>query len=146
MFGYDVVVIGGGQAGLSIGYMLKQLGLRFTILEKHGCIGTSWRNRYDSLVLYTPRYLNDLPALPFPGERGGLPDKNETADYLEQYAQFFALPLKLGVEVIRLERAEDAFLVYTRTRPVLRTRAVVVATVPFNCPIGPPCTAMQEVT
>lgn len=139
MFDYDAVVVGGGQAGLSIGYYLQKQGLRFIILEKKDRVGTSWRERYDSLVLFTPRAFNDLPGLPFPGERSGLPDKNEAAHYLEEYASHFQLPVQLGVQVVRVEKPSsdaDGFLVHTQER-VLTARAVIVATGPFQEPLWP---------
>ncbi|MDF2679273.1 MAG: oxidoreductase [Brevibacillus sp.] len=137
MLDYDVIVIGGGQAGLSIGYYLQQQGHRFIILEKNKRAGTSWRERYDSLVLFTPRSFNDMPGLPFPGERHGLPDKNEVAHYLEQYAHYFQLPIELGVEVIRLEKTGSrGFQVHTTER-ILYARSVVIATGPFHEPYWP---------
>lgn len=140
MHDYDVIVIGGGQAGLSIGYYLQQRGHRFVILEKSERVGTSWRERYDSLVLFTPRSFNDLPGLPFPGQRSGLPDKNEVAHYLELYAHHFQLPIELGVEVIRLEETDSpgspGFRVHTQER-ILLARSVVIATGPFHEPYWP---------
>ncbi|QRG69622.1 flavin-containing monooxygenase [Brevibacillus choshinensis] len=137
MFDYDVVVVGGGQAGLSIGYYLQQQGLRFIILEKQKRVGTSWRERYDSLVLFTPRAFNDLPGFPFPGDRNGLPYKDEVAHYLEEYARNFRLPILLDVQVLRVERASsEGFRVHTEHQ-VINARAVVVATGPFQEPFWP---------
>lgn len=133
---YDAIVIGGGQAGLAMGYYLQQQGLRFTILDKRGRVGESWRERYDSLVLFTPRRFNDLPGLPFPGQRDGLPDKNEAADYLENYAHHFGLPIQPGAEVSSLEQTEEGFRIYTQAR-TYQARTVVVATGPFHTPYVP---------
>jgi cation diffusion facilitator CzcD-associated flavoprotein CzcO len=83
---YEVIVIGGGQAGLAIGHYLKQDGRRFVILEKQSQIGHSWRERYDTLVLFTLRRYSDLPGFLFPGDRDGLPGKDDAANYLESYA------------------------------------------------------------
>lgn len=57
---FDVIVIGAGQAGLAMGYYLKQQGLSFVLLDKGYSIGEVWRNRYDSLVLFTPRRYSSL--------------------------------------------------------------------------------------
>jgi putative flavoprotein involved in K+ transport len=103
----DVVVIGGGQAGLAIGYHLARRGLRFVILEEHTRVGDSWRHRWDSLRLFTPAHFDGLPGLRFPAPPDAFPTKDQMADYLEQYAATFDLPVRTGVRVDRLRRAED---------------------------------------
>ena len=70
---YEVVVIGAGQTGLAIGYFLGQEGRRFAILEAADSIGSAWRDRWDSLTLFTPRRYSGLPGLPFPGDPEGYP-------------------------------------------------------------------------
>jgi putative flavoprotein involved in K+ transport len=72
---FDVVVIGAGQAGLAIGYFLARQGRRFVILERARSIGPAWRERWDSLTLFTPRAYNSLPGLPFPGDPDGYPNR-----------------------------------------------------------------------
>lgn len=76
---YDTIVIGGGQAGLSMGYYLKQSNQNFLILDKGFEIGAVWRNRYDSLTLFTPRMYSSLPGLPLEGDKQGFPSKDEIA-------------------------------------------------------------------
>lgn len=136
MFEYDVIVVGGGQAGLAVGHYLQQEGLRFVILEKQARVGASWRNRYDSLVLFTPRRYCDLPGFPFPGDRDGLPSKDDAANYLEAYADHFGLPVRLQTEVTAVEKTGTGFLVRT-TREILQARSVVIATGPFHTPFLP---------
>ena len=63
----ETMIVGGGQAGLAVGYHLAQLDRRFVILDAHERTGDSWRTRWDSLRLFTPAYLNALPGLEFPG-------------------------------------------------------------------------------
>src|SRR5918912_4624506 len=87
----DVLIIGGGQAGLAMGFHLKKTPFSFRIVERHARVGDSWRNRYASLVLFTPRAYSALPGLPVPGDPEGYPTKDEIADYLEHYAAQFAL-------------------------------------------------------
>src|SRR3982751_6844507 len=92
----DVVVIGGGQAGLAIGYFLARERRRFVILEAGESIGTAWRSRWDSLVLFTSRRFDALPGLAFPGDPDGYPTRDEVAVYLERYAKHFELPAVLS--------------------------------------------------
>lgn len=107
----DTVVIGGGQAGLSVGYHLRRLGIPFVIVDAQRRIGDSWRHRWDSLRLFTPARFDGLAGMPYPGPRWTFPSKNEFADYLESYADRFELPVRTGVEVTRLSRSEDRFVV-----------------------------------
>src|SRR5580765_6659207 len=88
---YDVAVVGAGQAGLAIGRALAEQQKRFVILEAAASVGSAWRNRWDSLVLFTPRRYDALPGLAFPGEPNGYPNRDEVIAYLEQYAASFAL-------------------------------------------------------
>jgi putative flavoprotein involved in K+ transport len=136
MFDTDVIVIGGGQAGLAMGYYLQQQNKRFVILDQQAHVGDSWRKRYDTLVLFTPRRYSDLPGFAFPGERDQLPTKDETADYLAAYAEHFRLPIKLSTPVVRVEKQEAGFHVFT-TEQVWRARSVVIATGPFHTPFIP---------
>jgi putative flavoprotein involved in K+ transport len=121
----DTVVIGGGQAGLSVGYHLARRGVPFVILDTNERIGDAWRNRWDSLRLFTPNRFNGLPGMPFPGPRWELPTKDEFADYLESYAERFGLPLRTGVEAVRLARNGDRFVATTRDRRLEADNVVV---------------------
>ena len=105
---FDVIVIGGGQAGLAVGYHLAQAGLRFVILDASERIGDSWRKRWDSLRLFTPAKLDGLDGMPFPAPRNSFPTKDEMADYLEAYAARFQLPVRSGVRVERALQARHA--------------------------------------
>ena len=107
----QVVVIGAGQAGLSVGYHLAQRGIQFVILEAKERIGDSWRERWDSLRLFTPGSLDGLDGMPFPTPGHRFPTKDEMADYLEAYASRFRLPVRTGVRVTGLTRRGDRYLV-----------------------------------
>ena len=109
----DVVVIGGGQAGLSVGYHLARRGLRFVVLEASRRIGDVWRNRWDSLRLFTPATYDGLDGMPFPARPDSFPTKDEMADYLEAYAGRFALPVRTGVRVDRVSREGHRYAVET---------------------------------
>ncbi|HEU4808373.1 MAG TPA: NAD(P)-binding domain-containing protein [Homoserinimonas sp.] len=123
----DTVIIGGGQAGLAIGYHLKRQRRDFVILDAHQRIGDAWRLRWDSLRLFTPAKYDGLPGMPFPGDRLAFPTKDEQADYLEGYAERFGLPVRTGVRVDRLWREDDRFVASSGGRR-WRAENVVVAT------------------
>jgi putative flavoprotein involved in K+ transport len=123
----DTVVIGGGQAGLAIGYYLRERGLPFVILDENPRVGDVWRNRWDSLRLFTPGRFDGLPGMPFPGPSSAYPTKNEVADYFEAYTRRFGLPVRTGVRVERLSMRNDRFEVVCG-KTVLSAGNVVVAT------------------
>lgn len=107
----DVIVIGGGQAGLSVGYYLAQRGLRFVILDANQRVGDSWRKRWDSLKLFTPARFDALVGLPFPLHPDAFPTRQEMADYLEAYVAHFQLPVRSGARVESLTRRDGRYLV-----------------------------------
>jgi putative flavoprotein involved in K+ transport len=123
----ETVVVGGGQAGLAVGYHLSQLGRSFLILEENERTGDSWRTRWDSLQLFTPAYLNALPGLRFPGSQSRASTKDEMADYLEAYATRFDLPIRRGSRVDSVSRNADRFVV-TSGKDRFETDNVVLAT------------------
>lgn len=108
---FDVIVIGAGQAGLSVGHHLARAGVRFTILDANARIGDSWRKRWDSLRLFTPAKFDGLAGMPFPAPRNYFPTKDEMADYLEAYAARFELPVRNGVRVDRLFKRGARYVV-----------------------------------
>src|SRR5918993_5742554 len=108
---FETVIIGGGQAGLSVGYHLKRQGRPFVILDANQRIGDAWRRRWDSLRLFPPARYDGLPGWPFPAPAWSYPTKDELADYLEAYAARFDLPVRTSVRVDRLSRPGDRYLV-----------------------------------
>lgn len=132
----ETLVIGGGQAGLATGYYLQKQGLDFTILDASQRIGDAWRNRWDSLRLFTPARFNGLPGMDFPAPGRHFPTKGEMADYLEAYAAHFNLPVQLGVRVDRLAREGERFLVTAGERR-FETDNVVVAMANYQVPWMP---------
>jgi putative flavoprotein involved in K+ transport len=133
----EVVVIGGGQAGLAIGYFLSQQGRDFVILEAAGEPGAAWRARWDSLKLFTPVRYSSLPGLPFPGDPDSYPTRDEVVEYLTAYARHFDLPVELGSPVRSVRRREPSYLVELDDR-AYEADQVVVATGPFHAPRTPP--------
>lgn len=107
----STVVVGAGQSGLSAGYHLKRRGIPFIVLEASERVGDVWRDRWDSLSLFTPSRYDGLPGMRFPGPAFAFPTKNEMADYLEAYAARFELPVHPGVRVSRVAPRNGSFLV-----------------------------------
>jgi putative flavoprotein involved in K+ transport len=133
---YDTIVIGGGQAGLSVGYHLATRDLDFVILDAEARVGDTWRRRWDSLRLFTPARYSGLPGMPFPALATHLPDKDEVADYLERYAERFELPIRSSTRVDSVGWDGERYVVQAGA---LRFEAenVVVATGPFQRPSIP---------
>ncbi|HEX7116127.1 MAG TPA: NAD(P)/FAD-dependent oxidoreductase [Steroidobacter sp.] len=130
----DVLIVGGGQAGLATAKTLAERGLACVVQERHPRIGDSWRRRFDSLVLFTPRRISALPGLAHEGDPRGYPDKDEMGDYLERYAARFSLPVVTGNGVARLVREQEHFRAELDDGGVIFSRAVVIATGPFQRP------------
>ena len=132
---FDTVVIGGGQAGLAVGYYLAKHGHNFVVLDAHARVGDAWRTRWEGLRLFTPGRLNSLPGMPFPGDRHAFPTKDEVADYLEAYVERMALPVRTAVRVDDVWPAEDGdgFRVASGERDYLADQ-VVVATGAYDRP------------
>jgi len=107
----ETLVIGGGQAGLTVGYYLARQGIPFLILDGHSRIGDAWRRRWDSLRLFTPARYDGLPGMRFPASGDIFPTKDQMADYLENYAAHFNLPVRTGLKVDKLSREGDRFVV-----------------------------------
>jgi putative flavoprotein involved in K+ transport len=133
----EVLVIGGGQAGLAMGYHLADRGLEFLIVDANPEVGHVWRSRWDSLRLFTSAEYNNLPGMNFAGTRGGYPGKDEIADFLQAYVDEFQLPMRLNTEVTSLTR-EDGTYVARGQDTTISARQVVVATGPFHIPFIPP--------
>ena len=133
----EVAVIGAGQAGLAMGYFLKRQGRRFVILESAAEIAPAWRERWDSLTLFTPRRYSALPGLPFPGDPDGYPIRDEVIAYLERYAETFDLPIELNSEVKKLELGDDGRFRLELAGRTITADQVVVATGPFQTPYVP---------
>ena len=136
----NTVVIGGGQAGLSVGYHLKQRGIPFVILDASARVGDAWRHRWDSLRVFTPAKFAGLDGFRFPDRPNAFPTKDQMADYLETYARRFALPIRSGVRVGRVSRVGDSFLVIAGDRRI-HADHVVVAMANYQQPRTPACAA-----
>jgi putative flavoprotein involved in K+ transport len=122
----DVLVIGAGQAGLSVGYHLLTQGIRnFVLLDGNARVGDSWRQRWDSLRLFSAARFDGLDGMPFPAPPQHFPTKDEMADYLEAYARNFQLPVRNGVRVDGLSRSGGRYLASAGAQRFVAREAVI---------------------
>ena len=131
--GYDVLVIGAGQAGLTVGYYLRQTGLRFLIVDGAEQVGSAWAERWESLVLFTPRRLNAMPGLPFDGDPDREPTRDEVIDYLGRYATELELPVALKTPITALDHRGGRYVAQSPAG-TFEADQVIVATGPFQRP------------
>jgi putative flavoprotein involved in K+ transport len=133
---FETVIIGGGQAGLTAGYYLAKHRRPFVILDANERIGDAWRNRWDSLRLFTPVRFCRLPGMQLPESAGPYPTKDAMADYLESYAEQFELPVRTGIAVDGLSR-RDGWLVASAGADRYEAKNVIVATGAHQIPARP---------
>jgi putative flavoprotein involved in K+ transport len=133
---YETIVVGGGQAGLAAGYHLARNEADFLILERNRDVGDSWRNRWDSLRLFTPAKYSGLPGLDLPAPPMHLPAKDDVANYLRSYADHFDLAVRTDSPVTRMHREGDRFVLSSRG-VTYHADSVIVATGPFQRPKVP---------
>ena len=133
---YEVIVVGGGRAGLAMGYFLGEQGRQFAILEAADKPAATWRARWDSLKLFTPVRYNSLPGLAFPGNPDSYPGRDDVADYLTRYARHFDLPVELNSRVQSIRADDSGYAVEVEDR-TCHAQQVVVATGPFQVPFTP---------
>lgn len=132
----ETLIIGGGQSGLSIGYQLSQRNRPFLIVDANDRVGDSWRERWDSLRLFTPAKFNGLAGMPFPARGDYFPTKDEMADFLESYVERFDLPVQSGVRIDHLWREGDLFIATAGQRR-FEAENVVVAMADYQKPRVP---------
>jgi putative flavoprotein involved in K+ transport len=132
----ETIVIGGGQAGLAVGYHLDRQNLPFAILDANTRVGDAWRNRWDSLRLFSPSQFNGLEGMPYPAPAHTFITKDDMADYLERYAAHFHLPVRGGIRVDRLWREGDRFRLSAGSRS-FEADNVVVAMANYQEPRTP---------
>ena len=130
---FKVIIIGAGQAGLSTGYFLSKLNIPFIILDANKRIGDSWRNRWDTLHLFTPAKFDGLPGMPFPASPNYFPTKDEMADYLENYAAHFNLPVRTGIKVDGLSREGNLYCI-TAGNQHFQAEHVIIAMSNYQSP------------
>ncbi len=132
----QTIVIGAGQAGLSMGYHLSKAGVPFLILDGNERVGDSWRKRWDSLKLFTPVRFNGLDGMPCPGPKWSEITKDEMGDYLEAYVERFSLPVETGVRVRGVSREDNHYRIDAGDRQ-FEAEHVVVAMASYQEPKVP---------
>jgi putative flavoprotein involved in K+ transport len=130
----DVLVVGGGQAGLAASWFLTRAGVEHLVLDAERRVGDAWRRRWDSLELFSAAAYSALPGLPFPGDPEHFPGKDEVADYLQAYVDTFRLPVTLQTRVRSLDRAAGGYRLDT-THGAYQAGQVVVATGAYQQPV-----------
>jgi putative flavoprotein involved in K+ transport len=133
-----IVIIGAGQAGLAMGHELQTRGIPFTILDAGAAVRQSWRDRWDSLTIFTPARHSALPGRALPGAKNHTPTKDDVAAYLQDYAEQFDLPVRCGVRVSRVSASNAGYLLETSDGQI-EADVVVIATGPNtvpNIPVG----------
>ena len=133
---FETIVVGGGQAGLTVGRQLQKRDADFVILDASERVGDAWRHRWDSLRLFTQAFMNGLPDMDFPGDKNEFVGKDEVADFLELYAQEMNLPVRSGVRVERVSHDGEEFVVET-TSGTLRSENVIIAMADYQKPKVP---------
>jgi indole-3-pyruvate monooxygenase len=123
----DIVVVGAGPAGLAVSACLRQQGLAHVVLEREAALAPSWRRHYDRLHLHTIKRYSALPLTPWPQDAPRYPSREQVVAYLEGYATEHAITPRLGVQVQRIRREAERFVVETSAGP-LQPRCVVMAT------------------
>ena len=136
----ETLIIGGGQAGLAVGYHLARKSRPFVILEANERVGDSWRKRWDSLRVFTPAKFNGLPGMRFPAPALSFPTKEAVADFQSAYARRFKLPVRNSTKVSSLERDGERYMVtagqttFTADNVVIATGACQIPKVPAFAP------------
>lgn len=133
----ETIVIGGGQAGLAAGYHLRRQNLPFIILDANDRVGDAWRNRWESLRLFSPARFDGLDGMPYPGGAFTFPTKDEMANYLEAYATRFELPVRTSTRVERLSRSGDRFHIEAANGDIFEADNVIVAMANYQRPRTP---------
>ena len=146
MTSVDLVIVGGGQAGLATAHSARTLGLRPLVLDASGAAGGSWPNYYDSLTLFSPARFSALPGMPFPGDPDRYPRRDEVVDYLDAYSRDLDAEVRRSQRVDRVTQHADGFAVSTTTGTTAHAPLVVAASGGFGTPYRPALPGLDTFT
>lgn len=133
---FDVIIIGGGQSGLAVGYYMRRTSLSFIILDKEKEAGGTWQHNWESLRLFSPAQWSSLPGIIMAGGADYYPTRDETIEYIKAYEQKYDLPVKRPVEVLAVKKSANGFLLET-SDGIYLAKALVSSTGSFNNPFIP---------
>jgi cation diffusion facilitator CzcD-associated flavoprotein CzcO len=139
---FDVIVIGGGQSGLAVGYYLRRSNLRYIILDRETDPGGAWLHTWKSLKLFSPAQWSSLPGVIMKGGSHYYPTRDEAIGYLKNYETKYHLPVKRPVEVFQVSKEAGTFVVQT-SGGLFYADAVVSATGTFANPYIPPVAGIE---
>lgn len=142
---FHVIVIGGGQSGLAMGYYLRRSGLSYIILDNQQEPGGAWLHTWDSLRLFSPAQWSSLPGMIMTGGSDYYPSRNVAIEYLKSYEEKYRLPVKRPVQVNRVDKTTDGFALDT-TDGTYHAQAVVSTTGSFGHPYIPAFEGMELFT
>lgn len=134
----DFVIIGGGQAGLSMAYHLNEMEKKYLVVDGTDEVGASWLSRWDSLKLFTPTEYNHLPGLKFDAPKGYYPNKIEVANYFKSYVKEYNIPIQFNTLITSVSKTSKGFHLQHKEGEI-EAKNVIVATGPFHIPYTPPC-------
>jgi len=132
-----VVVIGAGQSGLAAARALRELNISAVVLEAGDRPAGSWPCYYDSLQAFSPAGFNSMLGMPFPGDPGRYPTRDEVADYLERYAAALDVEIQTNTRVVTVRQEDREFVVVTADGRQLRAAGIVAASGSFSSPYRP---------
>jgi putative flavoprotein involved in K+ transport len=139
---FDVIVIGGGQSGLALGYYLRRTGLSYIILDSEHEGGGAWLHTWKSLRLFSPAQWSSLPGIIMTGGSDHYPSREAAIEYLKNYEERYQLPVKRPVKVIAVEKYNEGFKLNT-SEGVYLSKVVVSATGTFTNPYVPQYEGME---
>lgn len=140
---YDVIIIGGGQSGLAVGYFLRRTGLNYLILDAENHAGGAWQHYWPSLQLFSPAQWSSLPGIPMPGGTEHYPTQQEAVDYFEHYESKYKLNIERPVKVESMDFENGIYQINTSAGQY-QSKTIVGATGSFTNPIVPKITGIES--